>query len=187
MKANHIVASLCLAGMPWLAGCSAVLVAGAPSYDAGSFGVSGTDTGVGGHIEAIGYRDGAGSARGVGAAFSLAGYSASNDADPIAFTTLEVRFRHRLRPSSTTGVYWEAGTGGGVAWAAGPRAAAMVAQFEVGAQRQAGSVLLFGGVRERFVATVGSGSPAWDAFNSAQIVAGLGFGRKRPRPSGGSR
>jgi hypothetical protein len=157
-----------------------VLVAGTRGYDAGTAGVSGVETGVGTHIEAIGFRSA--SAIGVGPALAVAGYPTAGDADPLWFTTAELRFRHTRDRSP---FYWEGGTGFGIAWVAGPRQAVAVAQFEVGVKKRAGSVLLFAGARERFLGLLGTGSPPGDVFNSLHAVVGLGFGeppsRSRPR------
>jgi hypothetical protein len=66
------------------------MVAGSTGYDAGTLGVSGIGTGVGGQVEVIKYRGPRGRL-GIGAALQLAGYSTANDADPIGFATFEVR------------------------------------------------------------------------------------------------
>ena len=168
--------SLSLFVLPALCGCSAVMVGGGAGYDAGTLGVSGIKTGVGGHVEVIGY--GRARSLGVGPALQLAGYNTAGDADPLAFTTFDVRYRRPARGGDTTQVYWEIGSGLGAAWSAGIRAAAMPLQGEVGVQRQTGSVILSLGVRERFLGLVGAGSPAWDAFNSVQLVFSARFGPK---------
>lgn len=84
------------------------------------------------------------------------------------------RYRRLFNPTGISGPYWEVGTGFGFGWSAGIRAAAIPVQVEIGAQKRAGPLLLRAGVRERFVGLVGTGSPPWDAFNSVQVVIGLG-------------
>jgi hypothetical protein len=66
------------------------------------------------------------------------------------------------------------GIGLGVAWSAGIRGAAVPLHVEVGVQQRAGSMLLFAGLRERFLLLIGTGSPPVDAFNSVQLVIGAG-------------
>jgi hypothetical protein len=173
---NRLIAALVLLTVPGLSGCHSVLLSGGPGYDAGTFGGSGVSTGPGAQGDAIKFRRHDKTGVGLGPALQLAGYSGGNDADPIVFTTLDLRYRRPPSASSANGLYWEAGSGFGVAWSAGPRAAVIVTQVEVGRQKRAGDVLLFVGVRERFLTLVGTGSPPLDAHNSVQLVVGVGFG-----------
>lgn len=41
--------------LPALCGCAPVMVGGGAGFDAGTLGVSGLETGIGGHLEVIGY------------------------------------------------------------------------------------------------------------------------------------
>ena len=166
---------LCLVMLPALSGCRSVMIAVGPGYDAGTFAVPGIETGIGGQIEIIRYpRSDVGV--GLGPAFELAGLTTLNDADPLFFTTFELRYRRPIGATAGSGPYWEVGSGVGVAWSAGIQAAAVPVQAEIGVQRRAGSLLLSVGVRERFVGLVGTGSPPWDAVNSLQLVFGVRFG-----------
>jgi hypothetical protein len=162
-------------------GCSSAFVRGAAGYDAGTLGVSGVETGFGGQIEAVGYTAKRSASYGLGAALEIAGFSTGGDADPIAFTTLEGRYRRPFEPPQESGAYWELGSGAGLAWAPDIQRAVLPLQGELGLQTRMGSAMLSVGLRERFLVLVGSGSPAWDAFNSVQLVAGLGFGAGRGR------
>src|SRR5688572_16792073 len=77
--------------LPLLCGCSAVLLGGAVGFDAGTLAVGGVRTGVGVQAEVIGFDR---SRRlGLGPSVQLAGYASEGDADRIAFTTLEGRYR----------------------------------------------------------------------------------------------
>ncbi|HET9985017.1 MAG TPA: hypothetical protein VFQ38_15565 [Longimicrobiales bacterium] len=158
-----------------LGGCASAVVRGGVGYDAGTLAVSGVETGVGGQGEVVGYSGAAGTGFGLGPALELAGYSTAGDADPIAFTTVEARYR-RARSVGPAGAYWELGSGLGVAWSPGIQRAAVPIQGEVGVQTALGGALLAVGVRERFLGLVGTGSPPLDAFNSVQLVVGLGLG-----------
>jgi hypothetical protein len=162
--------SLWLAILPVLSCTSAAAVAGGPGYDAGTFAVPGIKTGIGAQIEVIGYTRVNHGGLAVGPAFQLAGYATANDADPLVFTTFDVRYRRSPRATTRGGIYWEIGSGAGVAWSAGIRAAAVPVQAEIGVQRRAGSLLISVGGRERFIGLVGGGSPAFDASNSLQLV-----------------
>jgi hypothetical protein len=168
--------SLCLLVLPALSGCSSVMLAGGPGYDGGTFGVPGVETGIGGQIEVIRYPRADDAGVGLGAAFELAGHRTYNDADPLFFTTFELRYRRPFGATAASGPYWEVGSGGGIAWSAGIRAAAIPVQAGIGVQRQVGSLLLSVGARERFVGLVGTGSPSWDGLNSLQLVFGVQFG-----------
>jgi hypothetical protein len=158
--------------LPAIWGCSTVMVAGGLGHDAGSVGVSGIETGMGGQLELIDYRS-APSPWGFGPAVALAGYSTANDADPIGFATYDVRHRRPFGTTAARGAYWEWGTGAGVAWSAGIRGAAFPVQGEIGMQKRVGAVTWSWGVRERFIGVLGTGSPAWDPFNSVQVVVGV--------------
>ena len=173
---SRIRRSLWLVVVPALSGCSAVMVAGGPGFDAGSFGVSGVENGIGAHIEVIRYPRADSLGLGLGGAFELAGYPSGGDADPLGFTTFEVRYRRPFDTTAAHGAYWEIGSGGGIAWSAGIRAAAVPLQGEIGMQKQTGSVLLSIGLRERFLGLISSGSPPLDFFNSVQVVVGVRFG-----------
>jgi hypothetical protein len=74
------------------------------------------------------------------------------------------------------------GSGFGVAWSAGIRAAAVPVQSEIGMQRRVGAVILSAGVRERFLGLIGTGSPPLDAFNSVQVIVGVRFGGEGRAP-----
>jgi hypothetical protein len=163
------------------AGCGSALVGVGAGYDAGTLGVSGVETGTGVQLEVVGYRGADGSGLGLGPALAIAGYTTDGDGDPIAFTTLELRYRRRLRPGARSGLYWGAGTGAGAAWSPALTRAALPLQGEVGVSTAAGRLLLSLGVRERFLALLGSGSPPTDASNSLQLVLGLGLGAERAR------
>jgi len=160
---------------PTLSGCSSALLGAGPSFDFGTFGVSGVENGVGTQLEVIGYKSASATGTGLGPALQLVGYSAANDADPIAFLTVDLRYRRQFVSAST--LYWSVGTGGGLAWSAGVRGAAVPLQGEVGVARHVRRVQLFVGVRERLVVVIGSGSPQWDASNSVQLMGALGFAR----------
>jgi hypothetical protein len=162
--------------------CSSVLVRAAPTFDAGTFEVSGVETGIGGQIEMIGYTGPNATGPGVGAAIAVAGYSSAGDADPIFLTTLEGRYRRGLRTNPSAQWYGELGTGLGLAWGAGSvDAAAIPVQAEVGLRDPDGGLLWSLGLRERATLLIGSGSPPLDLLNSIQLVAGLGFRLGRPR------
>lgn len=169
-----MLAAVAAAAMPVLSGCSSVLAGGGAGYDAGTPGVSGVESGVGGHAEAIGYAEPRATGYGLGAAVELAGYSTDGDADPIAFTTLEARYRRGLGGDGASGAYWEAGSGLGVAWSPGIQRVAVPLQGEIGVPTAAGGLLLSAGVRERFLGLLGTGSPPTDAFNSVQLIVRIG-------------
>ena len=77
-------------------GCTSIVVSGAAGFDVGTLGVNGIDAGVGVQTEAIGYVDLDGTSVGFGPAVEIAGYDTEGDADPIAFTTLDIRYRRFL-------------------------------------------------------------------------------------------
>jgi hypothetical protein len=172
--------SLCLLVLPTLSGCRSVMVAGGPGFDAGTFAVPGIERGIGGQVEVIRYPTSGEAGVGLGPVFELAGHTTPNDADPLVLTTFELRYRRSFGATVASGPYWEVGGGGGIVWSAGVRAAAVPAQAEVGVQRRVGSLLLSVGARERFVGLIGTGSPAWDALNSLQLVVGVRFGAQSP-------
>ena len=162
--------------------CSSVLVRGAPTFDAGTFAVSGVETGIGGQIEIIGYTGPNATGPGVGATLAVAGYNSDGDADPIFLTTLEGRYRRGFRTRPSRQWYGELGTGLGVAWGAGSvDAAAIPVQVEAGLRNPDGGLLWSVGLRERATVLIGTGSPPLDLLNSIQLVAGLGFRLGRPR------
>lgn len=163
--------------LPGLSACASTFVGAGPGWDAGTLGVSGVDTGIGVHLEAVGYAGEEATGLGLGPAVQLAGYDTDGDADPIAFTTLEARYRRRFGTPRRAGPYWELGSGAGVAWAPGVQRAAVPFQGEIGVQTLAGRALLSLGVRERFLLLIGTGSPPFDAFNSVQLIGRIGWGR----------
>ena len=156
-------------------GCSSVLVRGGPSYDLGTLGVSGVETGFGGQAEAIGYRQRGGTGYGLGLTLELAGYSTEGDGDPVAFTSLEGRHRIMLGEGEDAGVYSELGTGVGLAWAPGVQRVTIPLQGEAGVQERWAGTFFSLGIRERFLPMIGEGSPAFDVLNSVQVVAGVGL------------
>jgi hypothetical protein len=79
------------------------------------------------------------------------------------FTTFEVRYRRPFDTTAAHAAYRAIGSGGGIAWSAGIRAAAVPLQGEIGMQKQTDPVLLSIGLRERFLGLIGSGSPPLDA------------------------
>lgn len=169
--------------VPLLAGCASTIVRAGPTFDFGTIATSGVTSGAGGHAEFVSYDAADGGGYGVGAALELGGYQTSGDADPIAFTTLETRYRLPIGSNAKrTQVYWEVGTGAGVAWTPALQSAVIPLQVELGAQRSIGSAFLVAGVRERFLGLIGSGSPMFDAFNSVQLVFGIGIGSQRRQP-----
>lgn len=155
--------------------CSFVTVGGGVGLDAGTVGASGVEAGVGGQIEVLGYAGEGETRYGWGPSLEIAGYSTDGDGDPIVFTTMEGRFRRQAGTSSLGDAYWELGSGFGVAWTPTLQRAVLPLQAEVGVQTSLGSARLSVGARERFLFLVGSGSPPLDAFNSVQLVAGVGF------------
>lgn len=169
-----------LIGVMLLAGgCTTVTVRGGPSCDAGTLAVSGVETGWGWGGEIIGYTRSAAESYGLGGAVHGAGYSTGGDADPILFTTVESRYRHDFGPRRGRGVYGELGAGLGVAWSPSIDRVAVPLQAELGYQVRRRNALFSIGLRERFLGLVGTGSPPFDAFNSVQLVAGIGFATTR--------
>jgi hypothetical protein len=152
------------------------MVGGGPGYDAGTFAVPGVERGIGGQIDVIRYSRPDNVGFGMGPAFELSGHTTMNDADPLFCTTFDLRYRRPFGPPATSGPYWEVGSGVGLAWSAGIRAAAVPVQAEIGRQWRAGSLLVSVGARERFVGMVGPGSPPWDALNSLQLFFGVRSG-----------
>lgn len=157
--------------VPLLAGCGPTLVGGAAGFDAGTLGVGGVETGIGGQAELIFFDRGG--RWGGGPAFQWAGYRTEGDADPIAFTTAELR-RHVGR---LEGAYMEFGGGIGGAWSSGLRRIALPLQAEVGVAARVGGFRGRVALRERFVGLIGDGTPPADAFNSVQIAFALWLGR----------
>jgi len=166
-------------GTLFAAGCATVTVRVGPTYDAGTLAVSGVQTGWGGHGEVIGYTRSAADSYGLGGSFHWVGYSTGGDADPILFTTGEVRYRHDFGPRRGRGLYGELGTGLGLGWSPSIDRVAVPLQAELGYQVRSRNALFSLGVRERFLGLVGTGSPPFDAFNSVQLVAGLGLATSR--------
>lgn len=162
-----------------LAGCSSVATRAGPTWDAGTVGVSGAESGVGGHTEVVGYRGPASTGFGLGPALGLAGYSSSGDADPIAFTTIEGRWRGEFGREDGRGAMWELGSGIGGAWTPTLSRAVVPLHAGVGWQLRAGGAHLSVELRERVLAMVGSGSPPTDVLSSLQLVLGLGLGSSR--------
>lgn len=159
-----------------LAGCGSVATRAGPTWDAGTVGVGGVESGVGGHAELVGYRGPASRGFGLGPALGLAGYSSSGDADPIAFTTFEGRWRGEFGREDGRGATWELGSGIGGAWTPTLNRAVVPLHAGVGWQLRAGGTHLSVELRERVLAMVGSGSPPTDVLSSLQLVLGLGFG-----------
>jgi hypothetical protein len=162
--------TLLLGGLILLGGCASLAVGGALGFDAGTLGADGVATGLGGELEMIGF--GAGDSFGIGPVLQLAGYNSSGDGDPIAFTTVEGRYRGLDLVGAPA--YFELGTGLGAAWSPDVHHVVVPLHVAIGSTRRVGdavSVEFF--VRERFLALVGSGSPPLDAFNSVQVGFGL--------------
>ena len=151
-----------------------------PGYHAGTVGVSGLETGWGGSAETVWYKQSDGAGFGLGIMVEVAGYSTDGDADPIAFNSLEVRYRRPPESRDDTGRYWEVGTGLGLAWVPSIQRVVIPLQAEVGLQKRFGGSLVSVGLRERLLPMVGSGSPPFDIFNSLQLVVGVGTGVRIP-------
>jgi hypothetical protein len=164
-----------------LAGCASTTVAIAPGFDAGTLAVPGVETGIGWQAESIGYSDRHATGLGGGLAIQRAGYATAGDADPITYTTAELRLRMRIGETAPHGpgggptAYWSVGSGLGVAWSPAVNRVVVPLQAELGVQHGFGAALVSAGVRERFMPMVGTGSPPFDAFNSVQLVLGIGF------------
>lgn len=148
------------------------------SYDAGTIGVSGIKDGYGGYAEII-IRPGLSeNGFGFGPVFQVAGFATDGDADPVAITSLEARYHRRFGRFSRFNPYWESGSGFGLVWVPSIQRAAIPLQFEIGLQTGSGCWRFNLGLRERFLAMVGQGSPPFDMLNSLQIVIGLATGIK---------
>ncbi|MGQ0815248.1 MAG: DUF3667 domain-containing protein [Gemmatimonadota bacterium] len=175
VKTRNAAAGLLLAGCLALSGCASAIMRGGPGFDMGTLTVSGLKTGVGAHVDAVGYDADEGGGYGVGVALGMAGYTSSGDADPVSIGTIEARYRLPIAPKrSGTRLYWEFGSGIGGAWAPELQRFAIPIQIELGVQRPLGGALIVAGIRERFVGLIGSGSPGADAFNSLQLLIGIG-------------
>jgi hypothetical protein len=126
-----------------LTGCHSGLLGAGVAYDAGTLGVSGIETGVGLHLEAIGYRAPNGTGIGLGPVLQIAGYTLEGDGDPLGFSTLEVRYRQFMHPTGMTGAYWAVSSGAGAAWAPALTRVAPTIQAEIGVQTAAGWLASF--------------------------------------------
>lgn len=159
-----------------LPACRSVAVRGGPTWDAGTVGVSGTESGVGAQGEVIAFQGPWATGTGFGPALSVVGYSSAGDADPIAVTSFEIRLRRELGSEDGRGLYWELGSGLGAAWTPTLNRAVVPLHGELGLQARIGGGIVSVGVRERILGMGGSGSPPLDVLNSVQAVVSLGFG-----------
>jgi hypothetical protein len=156
--------------LPSATACTSFLVGGGPSYDAGTLGVSGIETGMGGFGEVIVYTASSAMGFGFGPSLQIAGFNTDGDADPIVFTNMETRFRKPFRESPGIRAFWEYGSGLGLAWAPSIQRVVLPLHGEVGLQTRSGAWAVGLGIRERILALIGIGSPPFDAFNSLQLV-----------------
>lgn len=146
------------------------------SYDAGTIGVSGLADGFGGYAEIMVRPGTGGNGFGVGPVLQVAGFATGGDADPIAVTSLEARYCRGFGRPSRVKPYWEIGSGFGLVWSPSIQRAALPLQGEIGVQASTGCWRFNLGLRERFLAMVGQGSPPFDMLNSVQVVIGLAAG-----------
>jgi hypothetical protein len=156
-------------------GCSTVMVGGGAGFDAGTVGVSGIETGVGTHVEIIGYTAARATGFGTGASFHILGFQSAQDADPMALMVLEGRHRWARHRGDGAGLFWGLGTGAGTAWTPTVSHLAVPLQVEIGVNRVVGGVIFEIAARERLVGLIGTGSPPFDAVNAVQVIISGGF------------
>jgi hypothetical protein len=170
---------LALLALPATFGCRSFAIAGGPGFDAGTLAVGGIDTGIGAYAEALAYTGSGATAAGFGPTLQIAGFETDGDADPIAFASIEARYRTGFGPAGTIRPIWSLGAGLGMAWSPGLSRVAVPLQGEVGLQASAGAFSMALGVRERFLPLIGIESPPFDAHNTVLMV--LTFAVTRPR------
>jgi hypothetical protein len=143
-------ATACLVALVALAGCgSRTIVGGGIAHSYGSVAVSDRASGTGGGVEIGHYRWLGSDSLGVIVAADLAGYSAVNDADPILWTEVQVRYRRDLHDHHRSGPYFALGPAAG--YSGGYIEKAVVGAFlELGYEiRLIGPVALDLSLRER--------------------------------------
>jgi hypothetical protein len=143
------------------------------SHSAGSVYVGDIETGIGGGVEVGASRETLGGELGVVATADLAGYSGSNDGDPILWGTAQVRYRRYLAdPSASLRPFFALGGGAGVD--RDTKFLVLEGFGELGLRYAVSSGLgLTLGLRERPAAFIGSGDPAVEPHNTVQLMAGL--------------
>lgn len=158
-------------------GCGGGFVAAGPTLDAGTLGVTGLESGVGGHSEAGTLWEREDYSLGVAVTGALAGYQGEGDGDPLFFTSAEARYRRALgQPRASSRPFVEAGCGPVLAWMAGPRQGGLSLHCAVGIEGGGESLRWWIALRERPTGLFGRQA---EFFNSAQVVFGLTMPRSR--------
>lgn len=156
-----------------LGGCTKVHGGLGVTHSAGSVYVSDIETGIGFGAEVGASRDLAGGELGVAVTADVAGYSGSNDGDPILFATAGVRYRRYLAdPSAALRPFFALGAAAGVD--RDQKFLILEGFGELGLRYALNPGLgLTLGLRERPAAFIGSGDPAVEPHNTVQLLAGL--------------
>jgi hypothetical protein len=162
------LASLSLGG-----GCTKVHGGLGLSHSAGSVYVGDIETGIGGGVEVGASRELAGGELGLAVTADLAGYSGSNDGDPILWVAGSIRYRRYLAdPSASLRPFFALGAGAGTD--RDQKFLVLEGFGELGLRYAVHPGLgLTLGLRERPAAFVGSGDPAVEPHNTLQLMAGL--------------
>jgi len=156
-----------------LMGCR---VAGGPTLSAGSVGVPGTATGLGGGLE-LELHHPSGFAAAVTA--DLGGYSTAADADPILWSEIQGRYRIPLYDDGLDRyrVFVTPGVGIGYAWCCYVDAPVLAGFFEIAAERSLGGFRVGLSARVRPALFVNGGTPYAEPHGTFSLAFTFGVGR----------
>ncbi|MBL0213588.1 MAG: hypothetical protein IPQ07_06885 [Myxococcales bacterium] len=154
-----------------LAGCRTTV---GPALSAGSVGVPGTATGIGGGAE-IEVRHRSGLAAAV--AVDLAGYASAGDADPIVWSEVSARYRLPLFDDGVTHVFVTPGLGAGYAFCCYIDDVVVSGFFEIAVERSVGRFRFGASLRERPAYFIGGGDPFAEMHNTLQLGVSVGVDR----------
>lgn len=156
-----------------LGGCR---VAGGPAFTAGSVGVPGTATGIGGGLE-LELHHPSGFAAAVTA--DLGGYATAGDADPIIWSELSGRYRISLYDDGHDGtrVFVAPGAGLGYVWCCYVDAPVVSGFVEIAAEHSFGGFRIGLSARARPALVIGGGTPYAEPHATFALALTFGVGR----------
>jgi hypothetical protein len=159
----------CLLLVATLASCRASF---GPSYSAGSVGVPGTETGVGGSVD-VEVRHRSGFAGAITA--DMGGYVTAGDGDGILWSELQGRYRLPLFDDARYHVFATGGLGVGYTWCCYIDDTVLSGFFEIAAERSFGRFRVGAALRERPAYFISGGTPYGEMHNTLSLALTLGI------------